>query len=159
MPTRTAAKTAAKKGKTNVTTEADPLAELGLTETTTAAPSVAPETAETDIEVSSDEIEIGVAEFIPTAKRAGGGSMYPFDKLTAPVKDAASGKTKYSNFTVKVKPGQDPDKLKRSVQSATTQANKQGKSAGRYFVSRSTNDGSGKFASITVFRTDDPNSN
>jgi len=107
-------------------------------------------------EVDVGEIEIGEIDFIPASKRASGGSKYKFDELAAPVaKD--NGKKGYSFFRVTLQPGVDADKLKRSVQSATTQANKQSKDRGgdAYYVTRAENDKEGKFASILVIRTDD----
>ena len=107
-------------------------------------------------EVDVGEIEVGEIDYIPASKRASGGSKYKFDELKAPVvKD--NGKTGYSFFRVVLQPGVDADKLKRSVQSATTQANKQAKerNSDAYFATRAENDKDGKFQSILVIRTDD----
>ncbi|MGX9389647.1 hypothetical protein ACWX0O_01860 [Nitrobacteraceae bacterium UC4449_H16] len=175
-----AAKPVAKrtKDKPNVNTD-DPLADLGL-DTDTAAPAVVaskPATTTTasvvvaaaaqgsanegaDVgneEVEVGEIEFGFSEFIPTSKRKVGGSKYKFDDLVAPsvwADGPHKGKPKIANFFVKLQAGVDPDKLRRSVQSATTQANRQGSDEGKYFVSRSaTKDG--KFIGMIVYRTDD----
>lgn len=174
---RVAAKPVAKSGKDNknVNVDNDPLADLGLT---TSAPETAPkeaaakaktetkksavvkepetvtETAQTDgrEEVEVGELEFGFIDFIPTTKRRTDGSKYKFDQLAAP--QQKDGKTLYAHFTVKLLEGVDADKLRRSVQSATTQANKQGKNEGKYFVSRSVNDKAGKFAGMQVIRTD-----
>jgi len=102
--------------------------------------------------VEVGDIELGFAEFIPRAKRTSGGSKYKFDALVTPQKKG--NKTLYANFLVKLLPGADADKLRRSVQSATTQANRQGLNEGKYFVSRSVNK-DGVFFGMQVFRTDD----
>jgi hypothetical protein len=155
------------KDKKPVTIENDPLADLGLesaapavasaaapdaTVTTAVTTTVSTEPTAND-EVDVGEIEFGFAEFIPTAKRKAEGSKYKFDKLPAP--QQKDGKTLYANFTVKLQPGVEEDKLRRSVQSATTQANRQGADEGKYFVSRSGKDKDGTFVMI-VFRTDAP---
>ncbi|WP_156433880.1 hypothetical protein [Bradyrhizobium retamae] len=103
-------------------------------------------------EVEVGEIEFGFSEYIPTAKRKAEGSKYKFDALQAPQKKG--DKTLYAHFRVKLQPGVDPDKLRRSVQSATTQANRQGAEAGKYFVSR-TETKDGVFVGMIVYRTDD----
>jgi hypothetical protein len=180
---RTAAKPVAKSGKdkTTVSIENDPLADLGLTDETpaqqpqakatakapakatekpaaTPAPTPEPETAaeteqtETREEVEVGELEFGFVDFIPTAKRRTEGSKYKFDQLQAP--QVVDGKTRYAQFTVKLQDGVDADKLRRSVQSATTQANRQGSQAGKYFVSRSVQDDKGAFIGMQVIRTD-----
>lgn len=112
---------------------------------------------EGDNEVDVGEIEFGFDTFIPTAKRKAEGSKYKFDQLPAPdvfADGPNKGKPKIANFKVTLQPGVDADKLRRSVQSATTQANRQGSDAGKYFVSRSLNDASGKFIGMVVYRTD-----
>jgi hypothetical protein len=149
----------------------DPLADLGLDTTTTqiveqpvtqAAPTAAAPTAPaTNLEASDGgneevevgEIEFGFSEYIPTASRKPEGSKYKFDKLPAPT--TKDGKPRIANFFVKLQPGVDPDKLRRSVQSATTQANRQGSDAGKYFVSRTVTE-DGVFKGMTVYRTDKP---
>lgn len=153
----------------------DPLADLGLdlddatpagaaddaasTEATDAAGD-APEGTEakakqTREEVEIGELEFGFAEFLPTAKRGGGerGSKYDFDKLVAPV--TVDGKTRYATFLARLQPGVDEDKLKRSVQSATSAANREAKAEGSpaYFATR-TEVVDGSFVGIRVFRTD-----
>ena len=150
----------------------DPLADLGLDLGTTttvpdnpkkAATPVATEEAkpatngdapaDTDnsAEVDVGEIEFGFSDYIPTSKRKAEGSKYKFDKLPAPTTN--DGKPRIANFTVRLQPGVDPDKLRRSVQSATTQANRQGADAGKYFVSRTLTE-DGEFKGMVVFRTD-----
>jgi hypothetical protein len=157
------------KGKTKVTDTTDPLADLGLDDTpapaakAAAAPAAAPvadaapaETTTADEatreEVDVGDLEFGFVDYIPTAKRRTEGSKYKFDALQAP--QEKDGKTRYAQFTVKLQPGVDADKLRRSVQSATTQANRQGSQAGKYFVSRSLNDDKGAFVGMQVIRTD-----
>jgi hypothetical protein len=112
-------------------------------------------------EVNVGEIEIGVLDFIPASKRASGGSKYKFDELKAPALNEKTKKTDYSYFRVSLQPDVDADKLRRSVQSATTQANKQSKdrNGDAYYVTRAENDSDGKFKSILVIRTDDRPSN
>jgi hypothetical protein len=165
------AKSKDKRKLSNVDT--DPLADLGLDTVTTktatkpvaqskpaAAPIVeatveaADETSHEEVDVG--EIEFGFSEYIPSAKRKAEGSKYKFDSLPAPgvwTDGPNKGRPKIANFTVKLQPGVDADKLRRSVQSATTQANRQGSDAGKYFVSRTvTTDG--KFVGMIVYRTD-----
>lgn len=168
---RTAAKPVASssKAKKTVTTETDPLADLGLTDTaptTTAAKApaasaaTATETATETETASREEVEVGEIEFgfdfdVPVSKRRTEGSKYQFDKLAAPGKfedGPHKGKPKIANFFVKLQPGVDADKLRRSVQSATTQANKTNKD--KYFVSRTVADADGKFIGMKVLRTD-----
>lgn len=153
----------------------DPLADLGLD---TVAPTTVATKAKADVKKSSkagtkdvpvettttttashEEVEVGELEFetidfIPTAKRTAGGSKYKFDDLKAPVaKDPKTGKPAWDSFVVRVQEGVDADKLKRSVQSATTQANKQNAGAGKYFISRSiVKDGA--LIAMRVIRTD-----
>jgi hypothetical protein len=105
-------------------------------------------------EVDVGEIAVGEVDFIPTSQRSAGGSKYKFNELKAPYA-GADGKTKYSQFTVTLQPGVDEDKLKRSVQSATTQENKKSKERGdaAYCVTRTINK-DGKFTAIMVIRTD-----
>lgn len=168
---RAAAKPVAKSGKDKNEVNNDPLADLGLTDNAPAAPvkEAVPAKAKTEVkksepvkepetttetreEVEVGELEFGFVDFIPTAKRRTEGSKYKFDALAAP--QTKDGKTRYAQFTVKLQPGVEADKLRRSVQSATTQANRQGKNEGKYFVSRSVNDASGNFAGMQVIRTD-----
>jgi hypothetical protein len=60
---------------------------------------------------------------------------------------------------VRLQSGVDEAKLKRSVQSATTQENKKNKERGdsAYYITRTINEG-GKFVGIMVIRTDAPRS-
>ncbi len=155
------------KGQTKVTAkDKDPLADLGLSSdegsgasagTTTQTTTVTTEGGDGDgrEEVVIGDLEFGTIDFIPTAKRTGGGSKYKFDTLAAPKKNEATGKIDYAFFIAKLEQGVDEDKLRRSVQSATTQANRQGKPAGKYFVSRSVSK-EGKFVGMQVIRTDQP---
>lgn len=176
--TKPVAKTKAQDKRTVTTETNDPLADLGLdldtapvakaaakpaekpaaaaVAETAPAPEAAPETATRGEEVDVGEIEFGFAEFIPTAKRKAEGSKYQFDKLVAPgvFEDGPNkGKPKYAQFVVTLQPGTDEDKLRRSVQSATTQANKHGAAEGKYFVSRSGKNKEGTFV-MYVIRTD-----
>jgi hypothetical protein len=106
-----------------------------------------------EVEVGEIEIATEALEALPALTRGGAsGSKYPFEKLVAPTGSAEAGYA-YSSFTVKLQEGVDEDALKRSVQSATTQANSRGKSTGTRFVTRSINEG-GKFVAIKVFRVD-----
>lgn len=152
-----AAKTAA-KSTTKGTKLTDPLADLGLAPTAKPAPAVVAGTdtisnsgSRTEVEVG--DIEFGEVDFIPQSKRSSGGSKYKFDELKAPTKKP-DGKTAYSSFTVRLQPGVDADALKRSVQSATTQANKHGKQQGKYFVTRALKADGDKAEGIMVIRTD-----
>lgn len=147
------------KGSTNMSNDA--LAALGLEITGDApaapaadvAPTEAPAERAAREEVEVGEIEVGTLDFIPTSQRGGGGggSKYKFDELKAP----ASAKGPFSYFKVSLVEGVDELKLKRSVQSATTQENKKQKDRGSdaYFVTRTINK-DGKFDHILVIRTD-----
>jgi hypothetical protein len=105
-----------------------------------------------EVEVGEIEIATEALESLPALTRGGAtGSKYPFDGLVAPVADGDDWK--YSSFKVTLQPGVDEDALKRSVQSATTQANSKGKTDGKKFVTRSVNEG-GKFVAVKVFRVD-----
>jgi hypothetical protein len=138
----------------------DALAALGL-DVEDAAPAAPAAVATTEApaeraareEVEVGEIEVGMLDFIPTSQRGGGGggSKYKFDELKAP----ASAKGPFSYFKVSLVEGVDELKLKRSVQSATTQENKKQKDRGSdaYFVTRTINK-DGKFDHILVIRTD-----
>ena len=107
-------------------------------------------------EVDLGELEVGTIDFLPALTRLGnrGGSKFKFDELAAP-EVGADGKTKYSFFAANSQEGVDDKKIKRSVQSATTQANKRAKEEGsnKYFVTRTENK-DGKFHRILVIRTD-----
>jgi hypothetical protein len=151
----------------------DPLADLGLDDTTSTKPTTAAAKKQADVkksakagttdkpkakptettreEVEVGDLEFGTIDFIPTAKRVTGGSKYKFDELAAPKAEGEKGR--FSFFVVKLEDGVDPDKLKRSVQSATTQANRTGEKEGKYFVSRSVSK-DGKFVGMQVIRTD-----
>lgn len=136
--------------------------ELAVTETASAAQEdTVAETAATDKadpreEVELGELELGTLDHLPALTRLGnrGGSKFKFDELAAP-EVGADGKTKYSFFAANAQEGVDSTKIKRSVQSATTQANKRARDEGsnKYFVTRTENK-EGKFHRILVIRTD-----
>ena len=146
------------------------LADLGLDlgAGTPAAAEVAAETAEgaaTAEKAKRAHIDVGVivvsdeAEDLPVLVRnftgeRKTGSKYKFADIAAPVAKADGG---YSYFNMKVEVGEnDADAFRRSIQSATTQANnafKDGEDK-RKFVTRSFNDAAGKFAGMKVFRVD-----
>ncbi|QPC44956.1 hypothetical protein HW532_20985 [Kaustia mangrovi] len=134
----------------------DPLADLGLDANASADAEADASNEEAtvarDDDVEFGEIEIGTASAVPTARRSAGGSRFPFDKLPAPSKDK-NGDAVISTFFVPFKGG-DANKFRRSVQSATTQANRAGADEGKYFESRSVSEG-GEFKGMTVYRTDD----
>lgn len=143
----------------------DPLADLGLdieqtasTEATEVAAEAASEPAKAAREeVNIGELEFGEADFIPTAKRGGpSGSKYEFDKLEAPVAKEDGSGFRYKTFLARLQPGEDADKLKRSVQSAVTAANRSAKDSGapNRYITRTAVQG-GEFVGVTVFRVDD----
>lgn len=110
-------------------------------------------------EVAIAELEFGFADLVPAQKRGGntGGSKYDFDKLVAPeAKEDGSG-YRYATFLVKPEDPEnfDAERVKRSVQSAVTAANKSAKDDGlpNKYVTRQAIDG-GKFVGVTVFRVD-----
>ena len=136
------------------------LAALGLTdevvspEVNNDAAAVADKAEREEVEVG--EIEVGTINYIPASTRSAGGSKYKFAELAAP-KTLDDGRVAYSHFTVRLQPGVDETKLKRSVQSATTQENKKNKDRNdpAYYITRTVNQG-GKFVAIMVIRTDAP---
>ena len=134
----------------------DALAALGLDVDSAANTEIneAVEKAERE-EVEVGEIEVGTIDYIPASTRSAGGSKYKFNDLVAPKE--VNGKVQYSHFTVRLQDGVDETKLKRSVQSATTQENKKNKERGSeaYYITRTVNQG-GKFVAIMVIRTDAP---
>jgi hypothetical protein len=143
--------------------DADTLAALGLTEVPTVTETVTEEvTAEvvTEDKASREEVEVGEItvdeiDFIPQQKRLGDRtSKYKFGELKAPV-DKGNGKKGYSRFVVELQPGVDAEKLRRSVQSATTAQNRQAKAEGSvtYFITRSYLV-DGVFKGLQVIRTD-----
>ena len=132
----------------------------GAAEGTQEAPvEVAQEAAPAKARAPRVEIEVGEIvvstefETLAPLVRGGGatGSKYKFDELGAPVQQA-DGSYGYQTFTVEVGEN-DEDALKRSVQSATTQANSKYKAEGRRFVTRSVVAG-GKFTAMKVYRVD-----
>lgn len=139
----------------DVNTNIDPLADLGLDTAAEPTEALSSETATTtnedDMARSTEDFSIGEIEIetvteLPTASRTPGVSKYPFAKLEAP------GKNGIARFVVPFKGG-DEKKFRRSVQSATTQANRTSASEGKYFESRSEVK-DGKFIGIAVYRTD-----
>ena len=142
----------------------DPLADLGLDIEDNAAAPAAEASTEAAAEgakapreeVEIGELEFGTLDFIPTSKRGGpSGSKYEFDKLAAPVAKESGDGWNYSYFFVKLLPDVDPDKLKRSVQSATTSANRGAKDekSDRRFITRTVLK-DGDFVGINVIRVD-----
>lgn len=141
----------------------DPLADLNLdlgTETQSDAPAKEKAARAPREEVNIGELAFEEVDFIPVSKRGGAsGSKYEFEKLGAPVpKDEAdlSKGFRYSTFTANLQEGVDIDKLKRSVQSATTAENRAEKAAGSKirYITRS-KVVAGEAVGITVFRVDD----
>lgn len=139
--------------KTAAAAAIDPLADLGLDGGAAASGEAANTNTENDMAKTTQtaaaepvvgKIEIGFDAEVPSATRTGGGSQYPFTQLPAP----AEGKI--ANFFVPYVSG-DKKKFARSVQSATTQANRN--KDGRYYESRSVTE-NGEFKGIKVFRTD-----
>lgn len=142
----------------------DPLADLGLdtagaesgTESNSEEDNVAKgkrPIVDEDDDMDFGEIEVGVAAEVPTARRTGGsGSRFPFAKLAAPTTNA-KGEPEIAFFTVPYKAAFDKKKFARSVQSATTQANRSSAAEGKYFESRSVVV-AGEFVGISVYRTD-----
>lgn len=115
------------------------------------------------VEVKIGEIVYGEDEELPGIERSGPGvdreSKYNFDELAEPVEftraDGSKG-WKYKTFVVGLLEGVDKDALLRSVNSATTAANKKAEEAknGKYFVTRSVIEND-KFVGVKVFRIDD----
>lgn len=151
------------------------LADLGLDlgAGTEAAKEVAVETAEGAAaaeKAKRSQIDVGTivvsdeAEDLPVLVRnftgeRKTGSKYKFADIAAPIAKDGGG---WSYFKMTVEVGEnDPDAFRRSIQSATTQANNayktgEGEAAvyERKFVTRSFNDAAGKFAGMNVFRVD-----
>lgn len=108
--------------------------------------------------VNIGELEFGTMDLIPVKRGGGGGakeSKYGFDKLAAPVAtgDVAKPWT-YATFLARLQEGVDAAALKRSVQSAVTAANAEGKAEGKRFITRSFVQ-DGEFVGIVVYRVDD----
>lgn len=109
-------------------------------------------------EVAIADLEFGEEDFIPALKRGGTkGSKYEFDKLTAPVAKEDGSGFKYSTFLVRPENAEDFDavRLKRSVQTASTNANATAKDEGRverYLTRQKLVNG--VFVGVTVFRVD-----
>lgn len=145
----------------------DALADLGLDLGTTTETAVVetPVVAAADAatagkreEVAIAELEFGFVDLIPAQKRGGAsGSKYEFHKLAAPVAKEDGSGFRYATFTVKPEDAAnfDADKLKRSVQSATTAENREAKKEGRVerYITRQHIVG-GEFAGVIVFRVD-----
>lgn len=143
-------------------TDDDLLGGLGLgddaaatTETTTAG---AAEDAKADrTEVKIGELKAVTFDSIPALTRGGGGSTgskYKFEDIAAPV-DNGNGGFSYSGTLVELVEGEVEDKLKRSVQSATTQENAKAKKAGRpeRYLTRQ-HVVNGEFAGVYIIRVD-----
>ena len=134
-------------------------AEVAATETpVVAADAAAGEAATKREEVAIADLEFGFVDLIPAQKRGGAsGSKYEFHKLVAPVAKEDGTGFKYATFTVKPENAADfdADKLKRSVQSATTAENREAKKEGRVdrYITRQAIVG-GEFVGVTVFRVD-----
>lgn len=97
------------------------------------------------------------ADDLPALVRLGGGgkgreSQYDFASLKAPVV-SEDGKRKLSVLFVKFTGEGDADKMKRSVQSASTQQNRQNEGTSVYYETRSVQE-NGKFLGVKVYRTD-----
>jgi len=143
------------------------LAGLGLDLNAAGAAAVVADAATTAAEVEKvkrahidvGEIAFGEEEDIPALTRNFGGerktgSKYKFDEIVAPIAKE-DGSFKYVPMIVVVGEN-DPEAFKRSIQSATTQANnkyKEGEDV-RKFITRSFNDAAGKFAGMKVYRVD-----
>lgn len=147
---------------------ADPLGDLGLdldadaSDTGPVDPAAVTEGAaeaatEKREEVVIGELEYGLLDFIPTQRRGGGasGSKYKFEAIGAPVAKADGAGFQYNYSLVRLVDGEDADKLKRSVQSATTQANAQAKKDGvvERYITRQFFD-KGEFAGVYIIRVD-----
>jgi hypothetical protein len=146
-------------------TDDDLLGGLGLddgAETTPTAP-VEDAAQPTDAaKTTREEVKIGELEAvsfdsIPPQRRNGGGasgSKYKFETIAAPVSKEEGG-YKYDGKLVRLIEGEDADKLKRSVQSATTQANAQAKEANEVnrYITRQYVD-KGEFAGVYIIRVD-----
>lgn len=150
----------------------DSLAGLGLDDFETGAPEAPAEPAAAETvtevvateeakaareEVKIGELEYGVFDSIPTVRRGGGasGSKYKFEDIKAPVAKADGSGFSYSYSLVRLVEGEDADKLKRSVQSATNQANAAAKKDGaverfinRQFIEK------GEYAGTYIIRVD-----
>jgi hypothetical protein len=152
----TATEAAPAAAATDLAIEPTPVPHTADAEKGTEESTVAKQTRE-HVEVG----EVTLEEDVPLTAltRQSGGSKYRFSDLREPVKKE-DGSFSYASFKVDLLDGVDEGKLKRSVQSATTQANRQAKGgkAGYekhdvYFITRSvvTN---GKFAGVRVYRVD-----
>ena len=114
--------------------------------------------AEARVEVEIGDIVVAADDDLIPLTRGGGAareSKYKFDELGAPVK-REDGSFGYASFLVVPAEGEDVERVKRSVQSATTQANTKGKTdePAKKFVTRSVVVG-GKITGIKVYRVDD----
>ena len=150
---------------TETPVEAAPAAEPTVVDTASATEHAAEAaTEESTVKAKREHVDVGTIELeedVPLAPltRQTGGSKYRFDDLRAPVKKE-DGTFSYASFKVDLLAGVDEGKLRRSVQSATTQANRQAKGGkagfeGKdvYFITRSVTV-AGKFAGIRVYRVD-----
>ncbi|AUZ94728.1 hypothetical protein HOR97_gp02 [Agrobacterium phage Atu_ph03] len=143
-------------------TDDDLLGDLGLEDNATAptADAAAP-AADAAAKTEREEVKIGELEAvsfdaIPPQRRGGGasGSKYKFETIAAPVAKDGGGYS-YSGTLVRLVEGEDADKLKRSVQSATTQANAKAKEDGAVerFITRQHVE-KGEFAGVYIIRVD-----
>lgn len=116
----------------------------------------------TTVKISDEDIDIDEeGSTLPPLERKGfggggrQGSKYPFEKLNAPTGEG--DQRRYTSFTIRVPEGEDYERVRRSVQSAATNANSQAKTAGlpNYYVTRQFNNDKGEAVGIRVFRTDE----
>lgn len=116
----------------------------------------------TTVKISDDDIDIDTeGSDLPPLERKGfgggaqRGSKYPFEKLPAPTGEGDA--KRYPSFTIRVPEGEDYERVRRSVQSAATNANSQAKSAGltNYYVTRQFTNDAGEAVGIRVYRTDE----
>lgn len=146
------------------TNTVDPLALLGMAATDTApvASVEAPAATEAAPVEVSDEPSFGFSQvmeeaddLIPLVRLGGGGkgreSQYDFKSLKAPV-ISEDGKRKLSVLFVAYTAG-DADKHKRSVQSASTQQNRQNEGTEVYYETRTVQE-NGEYKGVKVYRTD-----
>lgn len=132
-------------------------ASTGGTAPAEAAPAKAARAPRVEVNVGEIVVSTEFESLAPLVRGGGGGatgSKYKFDELLAPAQQA-DGSWGYTSFLVELQEGVDEDALKRSVQSANTQANANAKKAGEpnYYVTRSVVK-DGKFVGMKVYRVD-----
>lgn len=128
--------------------------------TSPAVPAEAPvaEAKKARVQVAIAPLEFGTIDIIPAQKVGGAkGSKYEFDKLVAPVAKEDGSGYNYSYFLAKPEDDQnfDEDAFKRSVQSASTAANRNAKKDGtedRYLTRQHIV--KGEFVGVLVLRVD-----